>query len=253
MSESQDAYWRDFWGRSGSIQVDRKSLARKLKKQGGLILDHVDLNGKQLLDIGAGFGFLDSYLVNHSGVTVTATDFQGHLIASDDHSGRLRRASADAFRLPFKPGSFDAVMAVEMLHHLKRSDRWRALDEMCRVLKQGGVLLLIEVNRFHPLILGLTIFDSSERNQFTVTYRHLSSLLRGRFTMIERYPLNFFLPTYKYNPPPLVETLRGTLEHLEDFTQRKYLCMEYLIVAHGYQGAGAPNQYADSKAPSTRG
>ena len=44
----------------------------------------------------------------------------------------------DAHSLPFKNDSFDVVLATEVLEHLKEPQR--ALNEMKRVLKDGGKL-----------------------------------------------------------------------------------------------------------------
>jgi SAM-dependent methyltransferase len=50
--------------------------------------------------------------------------------------------------LPFKSSSFDAVLAVEVLRYLHRSDILRAYQEMARVLKPRGKLVFTMVNRF---------------------------------------------------------------------------------------------------------
>lgn len=236
MDQVQVTFWDRFWKQADLVQVDHNSLEHKLAKQGGFILRNFSLPGRKLLDVGCGFGFIDRYLVERADCSITGIDFQAHQIQQGAYNGgRLRFVSGDCLVLPFKEESFDMVLAVEMLHHLNRKDVSPALDQMCRVLKKGGDLLLIEVNRFHPLILALTIFDRSERNQFFVSIPRLVSILRTRFCTVEIHPLNFFLPTYKYRPPPLVEQLRGLIYFLEDMTEVKHLCMEYLIVARDYQ------------------
>jgi SAM-dependent methyltransferase len=54
---------------------------------------------------------------------------------------------ADALRLPFASGSFDAVIASEILEHIRRDER--ALSEIARVLKPGG-RVAVTVPRFWP-------------------------------------------------------------------------------------------------------
>lgn len=54
---------------------------------------------------------------------------------------------ADALRLPFDDGSFDAVIASEVLEHIRRDER--ALSEIARVLKPGG-RVAVTVPRFWP-------------------------------------------------------------------------------------------------------
>lgn len=234
--QAQEAFWREFWRQASPVQIDEKSLARKLYKQGGYLLERLDLTGKSVLDVGCGFGFIDRYLVGRADCSVTGVDLQAHLIQQPEGDRRrLKYVSGDCLDLPLPAESFDVVLAVEVLHHLRPFEHGRALDEMCRVLKPGGDLVLIEVNRFHPLILALTIFDRSERNQRSLSVRRLATRLRPLFSDIELHPLNYFLPTYKYKPPPLVERLRKLVHFLEDATEARHLCMEYLLVARRYE------------------
>lgn len=54
----------------------------------------------------------------------------------------------DATRLPFADDQFDAVIMIEVLRYLHRSDGDRALNEARRVLKPGGTILVTLVNRW---------------------------------------------------------------------------------------------------------
>ncbi|MEK7474248.1 MAG: methyltransferase domain-containing protein [Candidatus Coatesbacteria bacterium] len=109
-----------------------------------------------VLEIGAGTGKL----------TVELRRMAGRVIASDIAPGMLRWARehgrleagvvADAERLPFRDGVFDAVVAMNALSYCVDKDA--ALGETRRVLKPGGRLLLIDMNyllHFPYLLLGL--------------------------------------------------------------------------------------------------
>ncbi|HEV2762997.1 MAG TPA: class I SAM-dependent methyltransferase, partial [Pyrinomonadaceae bacterium] len=204
---------------------------------GGYLLEALDLAGKSLLDVGCGYGFIGRYLVERADCRVTGVDFQAHRARQpDSEDGRLKFVEGDCLRLPFAEAAFDVTLAVEMLHHLDPKDVPAALGEMCRVLRPGGALAVYEVNRFHPLILALSIFDASERHQLSMSVPRLASLLRPRFEEVRLRPLNYFLPTYKYSPPPFVERVRPLVNRLEDATEVKHLCMQYMILARGYKG-----------------
>ena len=58
--------------------------------------------------------------------------------------GRALFCTADASALPFRDGSFDAVVSMAVLHHLEARDLQTALDEAFRVLASGGRLVLAE-------------------------------------------------------------------------------------------------------------
>src|SRR5947209_8310633 len=56
---------------------------------------------------------------------------------------------ADAEDLPFGDASFDVVHSKDSLHHMDSPER--ALAEYRRVLKPGGVALIVEANRYNPV------------------------------------------------------------------------------------------------------
>jgi SAM-dependent methyltransferase len=61
-------------------------------------------------------------------------------------SDRIRIDTGDARRLPYMDSSFDAVLSHWVVHNLPGpNDRRRALDEMLRVLRPGGVLVLADI------------------------------------------------------------------------------------------------------------
>jgi len=55
----------------------------------------------------------------------------------------VRVVQADIRSLPFRAGSFDAVLDLSTLDHLPNAEVTRTIDEYRRVLRNGGVLLVI--------------------------------------------------------------------------------------------------------------
>ncbi len=105
--------------------------------------------GEQLLDLGCGFG-RHAYEAARRGAHVVACDlapaelaqiratFAAMSEAGERHDGTCRTVRGDATRLPFPDRAFDRIIASEVLEHVD-SDR-RALGELARVLRPGGVL-----------------------------------------------------------------------------------------------------------------
>lgn len=109
-----------------------------------------------VLEIGAGTGKVTRHLVPLAR-TVLASDIAPGMLAWGRARNGLRDAVvADAHRLPFADGAFDAVVAMNALSYCVDKDR--ALAEVRRVLRPGGRLILIDMNYllFVPyLLLGL--------------------------------------------------------------------------------------------------
>ncbi|WP_051362367.1 class I SAM-dependent methyltransferase [Solimonas soli] len=61
-------------------------------------------------------------------------------------AGRIEVRSADARRLPFDAASFDVVLSSWTLHNIaERDGRRRAIEEIMRVLRPGGRVVLIDI------------------------------------------------------------------------------------------------------------
>lgn len=61
----------------------------------------------------------------------------------------VRIDTGDARALPYADGSFDVVLSHWVVHNLEpAADRLRALDEMLRVLRPGGVIALADIDGF---------------------------------------------------------------------------------------------------------
>ena len=62
--------------------------------------------------------------------------------------------------LPFEDGSFDALVLVDVIHHLENVER--SLKEAIRVIRPGGRVLIFEPNKLNPLIALIHLFDRNE-------------------------------------------------------------------------------------------
>jgi SAM-dependent methyltransferase len=89
---------------------------------------------QRVLEIGAGPGFMSAYARRRR------PDLRW--IATDIIAAPWNDAAADAGRLPFGDGSFDAVMCLDLVHHLARPRAF--FIEAARVLRPGGRLAAVE-------------------------------------------------------------------------------------------------------------
>jgi len=164
--------------------------------------------GKLALDIGAGHGYITSFL-NSQGVDAVALDINPRNLR--ELSVKSSFIMADASVLPIRNDSLDIVIAFELVEHLENPAK--ALGEFRRTLKNGGVCLIttptpsssvanmrghISVKPRHMWVQKLNGIGFDVR---VVTYRYPVSLSSKFFgekvsSMLSRL-LGFMLGLYK--------------------------------------------------------
>ena len=109
----------------------------------GLIADFVrehSLGNKRVLDVGSGNGLLQDSVADYTGLDISAT------VRRFYHKPFVEASATD---MPFPSATFDALWSIWVLEHIPNPER--ALNEMRRVLKPGGVMFLMpafDVSRY---------------------------------------------------------------------------------------------------------
>lgn len=103
-----------------------------------------------VLDLGCGTG-TSTRLIAGRGRSVVGCDISSLFLRSgeDTTRGCISFAAADAARLPFPDGGFDAVGAMEFIEHVWPVEP--VLREMARVIKPEGRLIISSPNLLSPL------------------------------------------------------------------------------------------------------
>jgi SAM-dependent methyltransferase len=114
-----------------------------------------------LLDVGCGNGVFTYYFQQLCGF-VTGLDNSRNMLAENPCPHVVQCGATD---LPFSDVSFDVAFEANLLHHVE--DRTKVVREMARVSRRWVVL--IEPNRYNPLMLAFGLVVPAERGLLTST------------------------------------------------------------------------------------
>jgi SAM-dependent methyltransferase len=122
-----------------------KEFYKEAKRSIDKLLDLVDFNGKICLDIGAGIGWVECYILKQiRTVQIIALECNDDDFIGLGRSGALKKYHhcdfyslvADMHNIPISDNSMDIVFMVDALHHF--SDMYEVFGQVHRVLKHGG-------------------------------------------------------------------------------------------------------------------
>ena len=123
--------------------VQREELRRSLRASAG----------ESILDLGSGPGFLACELAQEVGATgrIVAVDISSDMnsiaskrIAAAGLGDRVDILEGDATALAFADATFDAAVSTQVIEYLAEPDA--ALDQLVRVLRPGGRLVIIDTD-----------------------------------------------------------------------------------------------------------
>jgi ubiquinone/menaquinone biosynthesis C-methylase UbiE len=161
-------------GREGSMRERMLDLARVSP-------------GESVLDVGCGTGTLAIAAKRRVGDAGTVDGIDASQEMIDRARKKATRAhAAVAFRtapaelLPFETSRFNVVLSTVMLHHLPRDVRPQAIQEMRRVVKADGRILVVDFGQR----------SSEHRGLMAHFHRHGRVSMADLTTLVERASLN---------------------------------------------------------------
>jgi len=111
-----------------------------------------DVRQRAILDLCSGTGDFTSML-SAKGAWVVAVDFSLEMLRKGKEAGRIeeRAVAADVSRLPLKDGYFDAAIIAFGVRNIPDINIF--IDELFRVLREDGELVVLELTRPHNVFV----------------------------------------------------------------------------------------------------
>ncbi len=155
-----------------TLPLEKEALRKQLQEFYGTsqaYLEHLDIEDEKyfkrylsfieryaprtetVLDLGCGTGF-SSYLLSQRKKWVIGMDLSELFLKRGNerrNSPNLLRVTGDIQELPFREGAFDLVSSYQVIETLP--DVKKGIEEMTRVLKKKGVLIIIAANLLSPI------------------------------------------------------------------------------------------------------
>lgn len=206
-----DNFSREWESRINNVETNKRLnvVFKKLFKTS-------DLKGKRFLEVGCGIGYFSNRATD-IGAYVTGIDVGPKLIEickSKNKSAHFRVGSASD--IPFKNNIFEVLLSTEVIEHV--DDQSKAINEMIRVVKPGGLLVITTPNKlFKPLFdllskIGLRPYKGNEKWFYPWSLRRI--LVKKGLVVQKEYFFNLIYPT------PI-------LDRFENVPILKYFCINY--------------------------
>jgi ubiquinone/menaquinone biosynthesis C-methylase UbiE len=229
----RDRFYPYKWGRESTVVV--RSLSPH--------------TGETILDAGCGFGRFAEQIVRH-GAQVMGLDIitQNIQYCKQQLGNTFQGAVADLSAIPTHDNSFDKAICIGVLVHVE--DPLVVLEELHRILKEGGILVTVNNNSllfycslFYMTVLGvydlLARFGFVERRQYILRYKSpfwYARLLRKAGFEVEEINGDSFLGTirlkrYTLFPPAFSLPFFKILDKVSQTTPFKYFCYASVIRA----------------------
>ena len=160
-NEWKDKWNFNSWAKSYDDDVKKDSGKLKIYKNYELILQSVydlveelDRRNSNILEIGVGTGNLASKFLKNNYEIIGIDQSREMLSVAKEKYPSLKVRLGEFLKIPYNNKSFDIIISTYAFHHLNDDEKYIAIEEMMRVLKDNGLI-----------IIGDLMFESKEAEE----------------------------------------------------------------------------------------
>lgn len=172
VNRNNSRYWNErlrFSGMVGEMDQDKISIVSRL----------INRKKSRILNIGFGAGslerrFIHSKNINWYGIEISALAVKH---AAKTYRGKFYRGSM--LHIPFPDRFFDTCVCLEVLEHVSPRNAIKALLEVKRVLKKGGLFILSV-----PLNEDLASMEKTQQNVSAHVRQYTDNIVRGELELV---------------------------------------------------------------------
>lgn len=190
----QDKWNFNSWAKSYDDDVKKDNGDLKIYKNYELILqgvydlvEELDRNNSKILEIGVGTGNLASKFLNNNYEIIGIDQSREMLSVAKEKYPSLKVRLGEFLKIPYDSKSFDVIISTYAFHHLNDDEKYIAIEEMIRVLKENGVI-----------IIGDLMFESKEAEEQifkTLSQKQIDEIKDEYYSYIDLLRMEF----NKYN------------------------------------------------------
>ncbi|MBL7196590.1 MAG: class I SAM-dependent methyltransferase [Candidatus Omnitrophica bacterium] len=214
-------------------KLNKRNARVYFNKRIDILMRNINLEtDKSILDIGCGDGtFLNQLKERYPRLFCFGIDVSLLQLEGAGNNINAKFCCAQVEKLPFNDDEFDVVVVNSVLHHVHNIKH--SIKEIIRVCKTRGAVVIIEPNRFNPLIFMLSLIKKHERGMLGLSQGSLKITLANNTKL--KYLTTLFLnslcyPYQKWPPKNLFRFICKMEDFLSTFLRSN---SHFVIIAKG--------------------
>ncbi|MGL4913216.1 MAG: MerR family transcriptional regulator, partial [Romboutsia sp.] len=170
-NEWEDKWNFNNWAKSYDDDVKKDIGELKIYKNYDLILqsvyslvDKLDKKDSKILEIGVGTGNLASKFLNEGYEIIGIDQSREMLSVAKEKYPKLKVRLGEFLKIPYDNNHFDVIISTYAFHHLNKDEKHIAIQEMIRVLKDDGTIVIGDL-MFESTDSEINILKGLSQNQ----------------------------------------------------------------------------------------